>query len=140
MMRLLITEPMRIVVDCHDVVAVRAEDASGCFGILPGHADLITALIPSVLTWRHVDGRQEWCAVRGGVLSVHGGHEITIATRHAQPGDDLAKLEQAVLTRFQTDQDAERRARSAATKLHAAAIRQIIRALRPDGHMTDSVP
>ncbi len=35
--------------------------------------------------------------------------------------------------RFRAELDAERRARVAATRLHAAAIRQIIRALRPDG-------
>ncbi|HEY1930535.1 MAG TPA: F0F1 ATP synthase subunit epsilon [Acetobacteraceae bacterium] len=133
MMRLLITEPARVVADHADVVSVRAEDASGSFGILPGHADMITALSPSVVSWRHADGRTGCCAVRGGVLSVHTGREVAIATRQAQPGDDIAALEQAVRERFRAEQDEERRARVAATKLHTAAIRQIIRALRPDG-------
>ena len=61
------------------------------------------------------------------------GREVAIATRQAQCGDDLASLEQAVLERFRAEQDADRRARVAATKLHTAAIREIIRALRPDG-------
>jgi ATP synthase, Delta/Epsilon chain, beta-sandwich domain len=69
MMRLTITEPVRVIADHDDVVSVRAEDASGSFGILPGHADLITVLTPSVVAWRHSDGRLGWCAVRGGVLS-----------------------------------------------------------------------
>ena len=90
MMHLVITEPTRVVVDHDDVVSVRAEDASGSFGILTGHTDLITALTPSVVAWRHADGRQGWCAVRRGVLSVHGGREVAIATRQAQRGDDLA--------------------------------------------------
>ena len=77
--------------------------------------------------------RQGWCAVRRGVLSVRAGREVAIATRQAQCGDDLASLEQAVLARFHTEQDADRRARVAATKMHTAAIREIIRALRPDG-------
>ncbi len=132
-MRLVIAEPTQVVVDHDDVVSVRAEDASGSFGILQGHADLITVLTPSVVTWRHADGRQGWCAVRRGVLSVRGGRGVSIATRQAQRGDDLASLEQAVLARFGAEQDAERRARVAATKLHTAAIREIIRALRPDG-------
>ena len=43
-MRLIITEPARVIADHDDVVSVRAEDASGSFGILPGHADLITVM------------------------------------------------------------------------------------------------
>ena len=132
-MRLVINEPTRIVADYDDVVSVRAEDASGSFGIQSGHADLITVLIPSVVAWRRADGAEGWCAVRCGVLAVHGGREVAIATRQAQLGDDLAALEQAVLARFQADTDAERRARVAATRLHMEAIRQIIRALRPNG-------
>jgi F-type H+-transporting ATPase subunit epsilon len=133
-MHLMITEPTQVVVDRDDVVSVRAEDASGSFGILTGHADLITALTPSVVAWRQEDGTQGWCAVRRGVLSVRAGHEVAIATRQAQCGDDLASLEQAVAARFRTEQDADRQARVAATRLHTAAIREIIRALRPDGH------
>jgi F-type H+-transporting ATPase subunit epsilon len=132
MIRLVISEPLRTIAEFDDVVSVRAEDASGSFGILSGHVDLITVLIPSVVSWRHADGRPGWCAVRRGVLVVEGGREVTIATRQAQPGDDLAALEHAVLDRFRTELDAERRARVAATRLHTAAIRQIIRALRSD--------
>lgn len=132
-MRLVITEPTQVVVDDADVVSVRAEDASGGFGILPGHADLITALTPSVVTWRRLDGRQHWCAVRRGVLSVRDGSKVTVATRQAECSDDLATLEQAVQARLSETQDAERRARVAATRLHTAAIREIVRALRPDG-------
>ena len=134
MMHLVVTEPARVVAEHDDVVSVRAEDASGSFGILPGHADLITVLMPSVVAWRHADGRCGWCAVRRGVLSVRGGHEVAIATRQAQLGDDLAVLEHAVLARYRAELDAERRARVTATRLHTAAIRQIIRALRPTGH------
>jgi F-type H+-transporting ATPase subunit epsilon len=132
-MRLIISEPDRVIADYDDVISVRAEDASGSFGILMGHADLITVLVPSVLAWRHSDGHPGWCAVRRGVLSVHSGGEVAIATRQAQLGDDLTALEHAVLDRYRAELDAERRARVAATRIHAAAIRQIIRALRPDG-------
>ena len=48
-MKLLITDPVSIVADHADIVAVRAEDDSGSFGILPGHTDLLTVLVPSVL-------------------------------------------------------------------------------------------
>jgi F-type H+-transporting ATPase subunit epsilon len=132
-MRLLITDPTTIVADHRDIVAVRAEDASGSFGVLDRHADLLTALAISVVQWRHADGRIGYCAVRRGVLSVRGGHDVSIATRQAQLGDDLDQLEHTVLSRFRSELDTERTERVAATRLHMAAIRQIIAALRPAG-------
>lgn len=129
-MRLLITDPLSIVVDHDDVESVRAEDASGGFGILPGHADLLTVLVPSVVSWRHRDGRNGFCAVRRGVLTVTQGREVAIATRQAQLGDDLETLESAVLDRFQADTEAERAGRAAAMHLHTQAIRRIVEALR----------
>ena len=56
-MRLLITDPTSVVADHSDIVSVRAEDASGSFGILDHHADLLTALTISVVQWRHAAGR-----------------------------------------------------------------------------------
>ena len=98
-----------VIADHDDVVSVRAEDASGSFGILPGHADLITVLTPSVVAG-HQRRPAGWCAVRRGVLSVHAGHEVAIATRQAQLGDDLAALGARRAGRFRAELDAERRA------------------------------
>lgn len=130
-MRLLITDPTTVVADHADVVSVRAEDASGSFGILERHADLLTALTISVVQWHHADGRLGFCAVRRGVLSVHGGHQVAIATREAQLGNDIDQLEHVVLARFRAELETERTERVAALRLHMAAIRQIIAALRP---------
>ncbi len=52
-MRLLITDPTAIIADLTGVASVRAEDESGSFGILAGHADLLTVLTVSVVSWRH---------------------------------------------------------------------------------------
>ena len=131
-MRLLITEPMRVVVNDTNVASVSAEDASGSFGILPGHADLVTALTPSIVTWQLADGQRRWCAVRRGVLSVSAGRQVAIATRQAECGEDPVQLEHTVRARLQAMRDSERQSRVAATKLHAATIREIIRALRPN--------
>jgi len=131
-MRLLITTPTAVVVHARDVVAVRAEDASGCFGILNGHADLLTALTASVVSWRRADERQQFCAVRRGVLSVTGGKSVAIATREAVPGDDLGLLEQVVLAQFRDTLETERATRTASLQLQMKAIRQIVRFLRPE--------
>jgi F-type H+-transporting ATPase subunit epsilon len=130
-MRLLITTPTAVVIDDPDVVAVRAEDESGSFGILNGHADFLTALAVSVVSWHRADGRQRFCAVRRGVLSASNGNEVALATREAIPGDDLDHLEHVVLAQFRDTLEAERTARTESLRLQMKAIRQILRYLRP---------
>ena len=131
-MRLLITTPTAVVVDDRDVVTVRAEDESGSFGILKGHAEFLTALTISVVSWRRSGGWQRFCAVRRGVLSVVNGDEVAIATREAIVGDNLDRLERVVLAKFREAIETERAVRTESLQLQMRAIRQIVRYLRPD--------
>ena len=131
-MRLLITTPGQVVVDHADVAAVRAEDETGQFGVWPHHADFVTVLEPSVVSWRHADGRQGFCAVRRGVLTVAGGAQVSVATREAVAGDDLASLEGLVRSRIASEAAEERRARLHAEELRIKALRQVIGYMRPD--------
>jgi len=131
-MRLLITTPTAIVVDETNVSSIRAEDHSGSFGILSGHADLLTALNISIVSWHAADNNTRYCAVRRGVLSVTGGAEVAIATREAIAGDDLDRLEETVLNEFRERSETERASRTEGLQLQMKAIRQIVRYLRPD--------
>ena len=130
-MKLRITTPLAVVVDEDGVLALRAQDASGGFGILPRHADFLTSLAISVVSWKSASGARHYCAVRGGVLSVTAGQDIAIATREAIAGDDLATLDQTILARFHADIEAERADRVDNTRLQLNAIRQIVRHLQP---------
>jgi F-type H+-transporting ATPase subunit epsilon len=136
-MRLLITTPTAVVIDDPNMVSVRAEDESGSFGILNGHADLLTALTVSIVSWHHSDGRQRYCAVRRGVLSVTKGAEVAIATREAIPGDDLERLEHVVASELRQRVDTERIARTESLQLQMKAMRQIVRYLRPQRRDVD---
>jgi F-type H+-transporting ATPase subunit epsilon len=111
---------------------LRAEDETGAFGILPGHADFLTALAVSVVSWRDHRDIEHHVAVRGGMLQVRGGSAIAIATPEAVRGDDLHPLENKVLARFRRQLAEERAARADAQRLYLAAIRQIVRFLRAD--------
>jgi F-type H+-transporting ATPase subunit epsilon len=128
----MITTPLAVIVDEQDVVALRAEDESGSFGVLDRHADFLTALTVSVVSWRRSDGRQRFCAVRRGVLSVTDGSQVAIATREAVVDDDLTRLENVVVAQFRETVDAERAARTESLRLELKAIRQIVRYLRPE--------
>jgi F-type H+-transporting ATPase subunit epsilon len=123
-MRLSIATPLGIVLDASDVTHVRAEDETGAFGILPGHADFLTTLTVSVVTWR-TGSREQHVAVRGGVLTVRDGEDVVIATREAVGEETLTALGDAVLDRMRKEEESEQAARMAGTRMELAALRQI---------------
>lgn len=131
-MRLLVTTPTAVVLDTRDVVHVRAEDETGAFGILHGHADFLTVLAVSVIGWRNVAGKRRYVAVRGGVLTLRDGQTVEVATREAVAGDDLHGLEDNVLTRFRQAAEVEQEQRAGVARLQIAVIRQIRRYLNPE--------
>jgi len=131
-MRLTVTTPLAVVVEAEDVAHVRGEDETGAFGILAGHADFLTALAVSVLSWRDAGGAEYHIAVQGGMLEVRDGQTVAVAVRQAIASDDLHKLETEVLTAFRQASEEEKAARIDAERLYLAAIRQICRFLRSE--------
>jgi F-type H+-transporting ATPase subunit epsilon len=137
-MKLTVATPLALIVDTDGVAHVRGEDASGAFGILPRHADFLTTLAGSVITWRDLEGAEHHVAVRGGMLTVRGGDVVSVATPEAVVGDDLHTLEADVLSAFRRQISEEQAARTDARRLYLAAIRQIVRFLRPQ--KTEPIP
>jgi F-type H+-transporting ATPase subunit epsilon len=123
-MNLSIVTPLAIVVD-EPVTSLRAVDASGSFGILPGHAEFLTRLAISVVSWTNENGVARYCAVRGGALRVTGA-DIAIATREAVPGDNLETLDREVLAHFRADLDVERSEHVRTTRLQLDLMRRIM--------------
>ena len=132
--RLTIATPAAVLVDVDGVRSLRAEDQSGAFGVLPGHADLVTVLPPSVVRWTRDGEPTRYCALSGGVLTISGGNRVAVACRRGVLGDDLDRLEAAVASERAAERDASRRAKVEQTQLHARALRQLMRYLHGDGH------
>lgn len=130
-MKLTVTTPLAIVVEADEVAHLRAEDDTGAFGILPGHADFLTVLAIGVISWRSREGIEHHVAVRGGMLEVCDGQAIIVATREAVASDDLERLETKVLAHYRRGIEAERIARTDAQRLYLAAIRRIYQLVRP---------
>ncbi len=128
-MRLIVTTPRALVLDADAVASLRAEDVTGGFGILPGHADFLTALPVSVLTWIDFDGREHNLALRRGVLRVSGGDKVSVAAREAVAGGTLEELETAVLEKFRAAEREEAAARVSTERLHLATMRALQRYL-----------
>ena len=139
-MKLLVTTPVAVVVDADDVAHVRAEDETGAFGILAGHADFVTALTVSVITWRDTKEREHHVAVRGGILRVRGGTSVEVVTREACGEDTLDRLGESVLAHLREEAAAEEVSRVSAERLHLAAIRQIERYLATGRRTMQSGP
>jgi F-type H+-transporting ATPase subunit epsilon len=131
-MRLRITTPAQVVVDDTSVQYVRAEDSTGAFGIQPGHTEFVTVLAVSVLTYRQASGAERHVAVRGGVLRVRDGAVVDVATREAIASDDLDALRRAVLAGFRSNAEAEAKARTKATQLNVALVRNLYRYVRAE--------
>ena len=131
-MRLRIATPVELVAEVEDVRYVRAEDATGAFGIQPGHTELVTALAVSVITYRDASGAEHHVAVRGGILSVREGKIVDVATREAVLGDDLDVLSRAVLARFRSHAEAEAKARTRTTQLNVALVKNLYRYVRAE--------
>ncbi|MBP1847797.1 F-type H+-transporting ATPase subunit epsilon [Rhizobium petrolearium] len=130
-LHLVITTPSAVLADAAGIRSLRAEDASGGFGILPGHADLLTVLPASVIRWRDLKGKMHFCAVSGGIVTVSGGSEVSIACRQGTLSDDLTKLEEDVKRMRSKLADVDRCSRVEQARMHANAVRQLMKYLRP---------
>jgi F-type H+-transporting ATPase subunit epsilon len=137
-MHLVLSSLGTVIVDATGVRSLRAEDASGGFGLWPGHADFLTVLGVSVVSW--LDSAEQWhhCAVRRGVMTMRRGVELEIGTREAIPGDDLDRLEHEVLTQLTKRQEAEDDVRRQVRQLEVRALRELVRPAGtrglPQGH------
>lgn len=132
-MRLLIATPFALLIDVNDVKAIRAEDPTGSFGVLPGHADFLTVLTTSVVSWRLSSGKEHFLVLRGGTMRVHGGNRVEIATRQAVDDDALSRLGPAVLDKLFQEEELVKEERVSTTALQAAAMRSLERYLRSSG-------
>jgi F-type H+-transporting ATPase subunit epsilon len=134
---LTVTTPLAVLVEEEGVQSVRAEDASGSFGILPGHTEFLTVLPASVLRWRTAGGQLRFCALRSGLITVGGGDRVSVACREGILGDDLGALEEQVTSMRKADVDADRHERVEQLRLNANAVREMMRFLRPGQAGTD---
>lgn len=132
-LQLTIATPAAKLVDTDQGLSVRAEDESGSFGILPGHADFLTALEPSVVRWRDMAGVERYCIVDGGVLTVSQGRNVAIACRQGKVSQSIDSLDADIAAMRAEQSDIARRARVEQTRLHARAMRQLMQLMRGTG-------
>lgn len=70
---------------------LRLADETGNFGIMRGHSDFITAVVPSLGYYTGIDGAEVFLATNGGIFSMRGGI-ATLSAREVFESDSAEKL------------------------------------------------
>ena len=91
-----------------DITHFRLRDESGFFGIMKGHTDFLTVLLPSLCYYRDSSGSEVFLAVDAGVFSIRNGI-ATLTSREVFESTDPQKLAELIENAF------EKRRRSEAT-------------------------
>jgi len=80
------------------------EDASGSFGILAGHARLMTSLIIGLARFRLDKDNWQYLAVPGAVLYFHD-NVLTLSTRRYLLDADYMRISQALQQQLLTEEE-----------------------------------
>lgn len=125
-MNLTILLPTEVLL-AEEVIKIVAESPSGHFCLLPRHIDLVTILVPGLLSYVRAGTEDEvYLGVGEGIL-VKCGPEVLVATNNAVQGPSLGQLREVVTTQFKTLSDREKQARSALAHLEANFIRRFLK-------------
>lgn len=77
------------------VTSFVGEDSSGSFGILAGHARMITALVIGLARFQVAEGDWQYLALPGAILYFHDDL-LTLSTRHYLLDSDYNRISQAL--------------------------------------------
>jgi F-type H+-transporting ATPase subunit epsilon len=80
-----------------EVRSLRLKDRTGFFGIMPGHCDFLTLIVPSLGYYFDADDREHFLAVDGGIFTVRGGR-ATLTSREVFESDEAGRLAEAIDT------------------------------------------
>ena len=91
-----LVSPERLLLS-EDVQMVTLPGAEGYFGVLAGHAPLLSALKPGVIEVRHEGDPATKLFVRGGFAEVDGQHVVVLAEEAIPLADfDVGALDQRI--------------------------------------------
>jgi F-type H+-transporting ATPase subunit epsilon len=114
------------------VASFVGEDASGSFGVMAGHARLITTLVMGLARFRIGDGPWRYLALPGGVL-YFAANTLTLATRRILLGDDYTQISAALERQLLAEEEALRGIKSSLHRMEEEILRRIWEADRQRG-------
>lgn len=122
-MNLRIRVPTEALLDT-PVTRVVAEAHSGSFCLLPRHLDLVTVLVPGLLSYTRPDGSEGVVVVDHGLLTKVGSH-IEVVCQRALVAADVAGAMAALRAQMEQRSEREKRARTTLARLEVDVVRQL---------------
>ncbi len=114
------------------VVSFVGEDASGTFGILPGHERMVASLVFGLARFRVLDEPWQYLAFPGAVLHFTA-NELFLATRRFVHDHDHQRISATLRRELTTEEDKLAGMRDSVRKLEAQMLRRLWQAQREMG-------
>ena len=124
-LRLQILVPDAVVLDVR-VTGLQAADATGRFGLRPGHERFVTVLAPALLVYTTEEGTERYAAIDGGVLLLEGDR-AQVVTREAILSDRLEDVAGRAASILDARKREESRARAEFEELQTVLARELAR-------------
>jgi F-type H+-transporting ATPase subunit epsilon len=123
MMNIKILLPSRILLD-KKVTKIQAEATYGHFTLLPKHIDFVAPLVTGILVLTQEE-KVSYVAIDGGLL-VKKEQQVWISTPRGMLDDDLDVLRQNIGQQWEIIKHAEKKAKTAMSKLESDTIRRYV--------------
>ncbi|MFI5457466.1 MAG: F0F1 ATP synthase subunit epsilon [Isosphaerales bacterium] len=118
-----ILAPHRVIVHAQ-VAAIQAADASGRFGLRPGHERFLTVLVPCIFQYRTEDGHEWYAAVDGGVLLLEHDR-VSVVTHDAVVAEKLNEVADQAAAMLEARRIREHESRSGFAGLKSSLVREL---------------
>ncbi len=128
MILIVVTPNKRIVKK--DIQEVIAEGGEGSFGLLPNHQDYLSAIIPSILTYRQ-EGKEGYIAVDDGIL-VKKGEKVSLCTKEAFEKENLGQLKKEMEESLLSAKESEKRSRQEMLQMEISFIKKFYSLKNPE--------
>jgi len=115
-----------------DVESFVGEDASGSFGILPGHAPLLTVLEFGLARFRTSGGPWQYVAAPGAVL-LHQGGDLHFSARHYLRGGDYDRISAGLREQLLREERSLREVRRSLQQLEGGMLKRLLQLGRGEG-------
>ena len=107
-----------------DVTSFVGEDASGSFGILAGHARMVTALVIGLARFRTATGAQRYLALPGAILYFRD-NLLSLASRLCLVDEDYTRITEALSERLLAEEQTLRSTKESLRRMEEEVLRRL---------------
>jgi len=107
-----------------DVESFVGEDASGSFGLLPGHARFMTVLEFGLSRFRIAGGEWQYVAAPGAVLSLAGA-DLHLSARRYLRGADFGRISAALREQLAAEERSLREIKHSVRRLESEMLKRL---------------